>query len=160
MIIGLTGLAAWLETIRLHDIMQRVEWLVPTVQTIHILAVAIVFSSSLLLTLRVHRLVGTDWSPAQWGQRLNAWVGWGLVILLLSGTLMIVGEPARSLLSPVFQTKMVLLAITVIILVYQVRQIRQIDTPMGIPSGVRLLALLSLLLWLAIIACVRWIAYS
>lgn len=157
---GLAGLAAWLETVRLHGIMQSVDWLVPTVQTIHILAVAATFSSSLVLTLRIHRLAGTDWSPAQWGQRLNGWVGWGLVVLLLSGILMIVGEPARSLLSSVFQAKMILLVVTLALLVWLVRQVRHIDARSPIPSRVRLIALLSLLLWLAIIACGRWIAYS
>lgn len=155
------GLVAWLEGTSLHTTMQTVEWAVPTAQTLHILAIAAVFASSVALALRALQLAGTDWSPAQWGRRLDGWVGWGLLVLLLSGVFLVSGEPARSLNNVLFQTKMVLLIVAVGLFWALSRGIRRVDRPdQRSPGTVRLLAALVVLVWLAIIICGRWIAYT
>ncbi|MBN8830922.1 MAG: hypothetical protein J0G94_09905 [Sphingomonadales bacterium] len=155
------GLVSWLEGTGLHQTMQTVEWAVPAVQTIHILAIAAVFASSLALSLRVFHLAGSDWSAAQWGARLNGWVVWGLVVLLLSGALMICGEPGRSLNNALFQTKMILLVVALALFFALARGVRALVRPEQPALGsVRLLAGLLILVWLAIIVCGRWIAYT
>lgn len=156
----LSGLVAWIETLGLHRTMQTVEWLVPTVQVLHILAIAAVFSSSLVLALRTAHVSGIDWSPARWAQRLNAWVGVGLVVLLLSGSLLIVGEPGRSLLNAVFQTKMALLLAAIAVFLLLGWRLRRLDPPERATPAEQVLAGLLVFLWVAIIACGRWIAYS
>ena len=156
----LSGLVSWIETLGLHDKMQTVEWAVPAVQTVHILAIAAVFSSSLVLALRTAHVSGIDWSPARWGQRLNAWVGTGLGILLLSGALLIVGEPKRSLLSGSFQLKMMLLLAAIAVFLALGYRLRRLDPPDRATWVERVLAALLVLLWCAIIACGRWIAYA
>jgi hypothetical protein len=159
--IWIAELVAWLETTHAHSIMQTVEWVVPTVQTVHILAIAAVFASSFALSLRALRLAGLDWSPAQWGARLNGWIGWGLVILALSGALMICGEPGRSLNNMLFQTKMILLIVAIMLLLALSRGMKRLDRPESkAPANVRLLAVLLVLVWVAIIICGRWIAYT
>lgn len=154
-------LVAWLETTGMHQTMQTVEWAVPAVQTVHILAIAAVFASSLILSLRTLRLVAADWSPARWSRRLNGWIGWGLLVLLVSGALMICGEPARSLNNVLFQTKMVLLIVAVATFFGLARGLSAIEAPeQPASAGLRGLAVLLLLVWLAIIFCGRWIAYT
>ena len=157
----LDTLVAWLETTGAHRTMQTVEWAVPTVQTVHILAITAVFASSLVLSLRTLRLAAVDWSPAQWAHRLNGWIGWGLVVLLVSGALMVCGEPGRSLNNALFQTKMVLLLVAIALFLVLTRGLARIDRPEQPASGgLRGLAVLLLLVWLAIIFCGRWIAYT
>jgi hypothetical protein len=154
---ALGSLSRWLETWPLHTTMQDQSWIVPTVQTVHILAIGFVFSSSLILSLRAIGVSGIEWSPAQWGRRLNRWVGWSLLVLLLSGSILIVGEPARSLLSPVFQLKMVFVAINGLLVWWLAARLQtQRDHASGSNRG---LALLIVLLWMAVISCGRWIAY-
>ena len=154
-------LVSWLEATSLHRTMQTVEWAVPAVQTVHILGIAAVFASSVALALRTLRLAGTDWSPAQWGRRLDGWVGWGLLVLLFSGLLMITGEPARSLNNIMFQTKMLLLIVAVGLFWALSRSVRRLDQlDRGAPGAVRLIATMVVLVWLAIIICGRWIAYT
>ena len=156
----LSGLVSWIETLGLHDRMQTVEWAVPAVQTVHILAIAAVFSSSLVLALRTAHVSGIDWSPARWGQRLNAWVGTGLGILLVSGALLIIGEPKRSLLSTPFQLKMMLLLAAIAVFLALGYRLQRLDPPDRATWVERVLAALLVLLWCAIIACGRWIAYA
>ena len=155
----LSRLVSWIETLGLHDRLQTVEWAVPAVQTVHILAIAAVFSSSLVLALRTAHVSGIDWSPARWGQRLNAWVGTGLGILLLSGSLLIIGEPERSLLTTPFQLKMMLLLAAVTVFLALGYRLQRLDPPDRATWVERVLALLLVFLWVAIIACGRWIAY-
>jgi len=157
----LEGLTAWLETTRLHVTVQTVEWVVPAVQTVHILAIAAVFGSSLVLALRTLGLAGTDWAPARWSGQLRNWIVTGLVVLLLSGALLIVGEPGRSLLNFTYQLKMLLLVGAIAVLAGMLRGMGRLDRPeLNAGGAVRLLAVVLILLWLAIIACGRWIAYS
>ncbi len=156
---ALGSLCRWLETWPLHGAMQDDQWIVPTVQTVHILAIGFVFSSSLIQSLRAVGVSGIEWSPAQWGRRLNRWVGWALLVLLLSGSILIVGEPARALLSPVFQLKMVLVAIAGLLSWALAHRLQRLDQPDHATGGERGLAVLIVLLWMAVISCGRWIAY-
>ena len=155
------GLVSWLEGTGLHQTMQVVEWAVPAVQTVHILAIAAVFASSLALSLRVFHLAGVDWSAARWGDRLNGWVVWGLVILLISGAIMVTGEPARSLNNTLFQLKMVLLFIAIALFFALARGVKGlVQSEMAIPGSVRFVASLLILVWLVMIVFGRWIAYT
>lgn len=155
------GLVSWLEGTGLHQTMQVVEWAVPAVQTVHILAIAAVFASSLALSLRVFHLAGVDWSAARWGDRLNGWVVWGLVILLISGAIMVTGEPARSLNNTLFQLKMVLLFVAIALFFALARGVKGlVQSEMAIPGSVRFVASLLILVWLVMIVFGRWIAYT
>lgn len=155
------GLVSWLEGTGLHQTMQVVEWAVPAVQTVHILAIAAVFASSVALSLRVFHLAGVDWSAARWGDRLNGWVVWGLVILLISGAIMVTGEPARSLNNTLFQLKMVLLFVAIALFFALARGVKGlVQSEMAIPGSVRFVASLLILVWLVMIVFGRWIAYT
>ena len=155
----LTALSEWLTTLRLHQTISDVQWVVPAVQTVHILAIAIVFSASLILSLRAANVSGVDWSPARWGARLNHWTATALVILLVSGAILIVGEPQRSLLSPVFQLKMVLVVIAGLLSWWLASRLKHLRGEGSVHAVERLAALLIVLLWVAVISAGRWIAY-
>lgn len=133
--------------------------MVPAFQTVHILAIGIIFSSSLVLALRAAHVSGVEWSPARWGERLNRWMGWSLLVLLASGTVLVVGEPARSLLSPVFQLKMVLVLVTALLAWLLARRLQRLDPPGRATLPERALAVAIVLLWMAVISAGRWIAY-
>ena len=82
---------------------------------------------------------------------------------LATGAIMIIGEPARSLRNPVFQLKMALLIVAVTVTLMLRSQLHH-DPAFGdqsrAPKGTtRLTAVVSLLLWVGIIFCGRWIAY-
>jgi hypothetical protein len=68
-------LVAWIETLRLHNVMQTVDWAVPAVQTVHLLAIAAV-TVFLILTHRLARLDPPD--RATWVERALG----GLLVLL------------------------------------------------------------------------------
>ena len=102
----LNGICHWIDQTALSQWIQIAGWVVPTVQTIHILAIAVVASSALMLDLR---LIGVFWAnrPLEAVKaRFLPLVWWPLLVLLATGIIMIVAEPARSLKNPAFQLKM------------------------------------------------------
>ena len=133
-------------------------WIVPTVQSIHIIAVAFVLTGSVVLAGRAYNLVGSDWTPQRWGRRLLPGMWVALVVLLATGTLLIVGEPPRELPNPFFQLKMAMLLVAVPLAIWLARRLRRSDGDAA-DGTTRALAAVLVLLWLAIISAARWIAY-
>jgi uncharacterized membrane protein SirB2 len=150
----------WLSNTNFSMTIQTVAWIIPAVQTVHILCVSIVMSSMAMLDLRLVGVAGRSQPISRMVQRFVPWVWWTLPVLALSGSILIIGEPTRELLNPYFRTKMVLLAIVILItLTVQLRNRSnaQFWETRRVPAI--LLGAVSLLLWVGIITCGRWIAY-
>lgn len=154
----LNSLTLWLEHTQASQTIQVVSWIIPTVQTIHILAIAAVIGSMSLVDLRVLGVVGRAQSLSSVSTRLIPWVWGALIVLLLTGLVMIVGEPGRSLTNPIFQFKM-LMVLTVGALTLALQSLLK-RSPDAAPGVARLIALVSLLIWVLIIFAGRWIAYG
>jgi uncharacterized membrane protein SirB2 len=150
----------WLSNTSVSLTIQTVMWIIPAVQTVHILCVAVVMSCMAMLDLRLIGIAGHRQSVSQMVSRFVPWVWGALPVLLASGLILIVGEPARELLNPYFRAKMVMLA-TVIAITFIVQ--RQNKKEANYWEGRRVAAagmgLVSLLFWVGIVTAGRWIAY-
>ncbi|MGZ5874586.1 MAG: DUF6644 family protein [Bradyrhizobium sp.] len=163
MALTLNEICVWIDQTALSQSIQVTKWAVPTVQTIHILAIAVVASSALMIDLR---LIGVFWANRPMKEvtaRFLPLVWWPLLILLATGAIMIIAEPARSLKNPAFQFKMLLL-IAALIVTGLFQFLHRRNTAFGdLRSGPRAtaatLAIVSMLLWSSIIFAGRWIAY-
>src|SRR5471030_2639964 len=90
----LNAICVWIDQTPLSQSIQVTNWVVPAVQTIHILAIAVVASSALMVDLRLMGLFWTDRSLKAVVARFLPLVWWPLLVLLVTGTIMIIGEPA------------------------------------------------------------------
>jgi hypothetical protein len=153
----------WLAATRASATIQDVSWIIPTVQTIHILSIAIVMSSVLLVDLRVLGVISRGQPLQVVARRFLPWIWITLVVLLLSGSTLIVGEPGRSLQNPAFIAKMsMLVTVTLLTLFFQSglkSDAQYWERSPGRRAAGRLLAGLSLILWVGIVFAGRWIAY-
>lgn len=149
-----------IDSTALSQTIQSVKWVVPAVQTVHILAIAAVMSSILMINLRLLGISGTDQTIARVSSRFGPVVWWGLPLLLLTGATLIIGEPARSLANEFFQLKMFLLVCVIALTVSFQRPLK--SNPQywdGRAGALRLIAVVSLILWTGIVFAGRWIAY-
>jgi len=132
-------------------------------QSVHILAIAIVFTSATMVDLRMLGVIGRDRPTAAYATRYLPWIWPTLVVLLLTGSVLIIGEPARSLQNPAFQLKMLLLILAMVSTFLLQRPMGRDPAYWELSGGRKataaLLALITLLLWVGIIFCGRWIAY-
>jgi uncharacterized protein DUF6644 len=153
----------WLAGTPLSMQIKTVDWIIPTVQTIHILSISMVMSAAAMVDLRVLGLLSRRQPLAAVSCRFVPWIWWTLIVLLLSGSTLIIGEPGRSLRNPVFILKMSMLAAVLVLTLIFHRGLRHNDrfweNSPGRRIGGRLIAALSLVIWVGIVFAGRWIAY-
>lgn len=153
----------WLYQTALSSAIREEFWLVPAVQSLHILAIAVLLGSALMSDLRVAGWFAADEPAHRLIRRYLPWSYGALAVLLLTGLTMCIGEPDRVLINQIFWTKMGLV-LTVFLLTLGLRRpfldphFQPLSTWRG--RHARALAVLSLLLWGVVIVCGRWIAYG
>jgi putative copper export protein len=161
---SLAAFSAWLEVTPFSRLLQTAEWVVPAVQSLHILAIAAVMGSMLFFNLRLLGLRGNDVPLARVSSRFMPVIWSAVLLLLLSGMVMIAAEPGRSLLNPVFQLKMALLLAAVALTAATERPIRKSPGYWSASQArgrlAQASAALSISLWVAILFAGRWIAYT
>ena len=153
--------AEWLSTTFLSVFIQNHNsWAIPTIQSIHIVGIAIVLGSVFMIDLRLLGWAGMDQTLRQTTNRFGPWMMGALWLMLATGILMVIGEPVRELMTFSFWLKMFLVAVgTVIAAVFQ-RKVRKHEGD-PIPSGpLKSLAVLTFLIWTCIIILGRLIAYD
>lgn len=157
------ALSVWLGHTMLSTQLQGATWVIPMIQTVHILAVAVAIASAFLLDLRVMSVFATGERSDRVAKRLLPWAWGAIAVLAMSGSLLIVAEPARCLQNVAFWVKMVML-------------ISALTTTWVLHSGIRrafafwefsqrrrltakIIAGASMLLWSGVVLAGRWIAY-
>jgi uncharacterized membrane protein SirB2 len=159
----LTGFSKWLAATSLSHTIQTVTWIIPTLQTIHILCVAVAFSSAVLVDLRIFRLFERDEPLREVTRRFLPPIWPVLLILLVTGSLLIIGEPRRSLVNTTFYLKMALLLVAILLTATLQRMVLAspgVFEDRSRQMAGRALATVSILVWCGILFAGRWIAYT
>ena len=159
----LSDFSKWLAATSLSHMLQTAGWIIPTLQTIHILCVAVLFSSAVLVDLRLWRILQRDVPLPEVGRRFLPLIWPVVLILLLTGALLIIAEPRRSLLNSTFYIKMTLLAFALMLtglLQWSLSAPGFWERDRGRRIAGRLAATASLLAWGGIIFAGRFIAYT
>jgi hypothetical protein len=140
-----------LEGLWLAQAMKHSAWLYPTVETMHIWGIGMLFGSVVVMDLRVLGL----------GRKINlsdlsrlgvfvAFIGFGLAIL--TGSLMFIAQASELIGSRLFILKMC----TIFLLLANAIVLRLRSVSNGVSKAQ---ALLSLLGWASVIGMGRWLAY-
>ena len=82
---SINALCWWIEHTAVSQIIQSVAWIVPTVQTIHIAAIAVVAASALMIDLRLISVFSADRPVKEISARFLPFVWWPLLVLLMTG---------------------------------------------------------------------------
>jgi hypothetical protein len=89
-------------------------WLFPAVETVHILAMAIMFGALLVLDLRLLGIGMTKQSLPMLAKTLMPFVNWGLIIMLISGYGMFASGALKYYSNDGFKFKMACLAAVIV----------------------------------------------
>ncbi|MGM0631941.1 MAG: DUF6644 family protein [Pseudomonadota bacterium] len=159
---SLRALADWLASGPTNglatDALGGIPGLPPVLQTVHLLSAAVLMGSAVLLLMRVQGLALRDHSLWSLRRQLMPWAIGALSVQPLSMLPFLLARPHRYLLNPVFGIKMGLLLVAIISTVVVSRRIRLTLSEGDILT--RLVAVVALLAWLAVVLAGRWIAYS
>ena len=157
--------AIWLSTTAPSLFIQRHEvWMIPVIQSLHIIGIGLAVGAALMMILRVMGWAATDQTVLAVQARFGPWLTGALCLLLASGGLLIVAEPVRELVTFSFWLKMGFVALLVVLAAsfqasVRKQQQRWDDTLVRRP-GVRLAALLVFVVLACIILLGRLIAYD
>jgi hypothetical protein len=148
---------SWVDNTRLSQYIKGTTWVFPLVETIHILALAMLLGSLFLIDLRLLGIAIRRWSPAQILEQLHSFINWAIVVILITGVLLFIAEPRKLFDSAAFGPKMIILALAIVFQFTLYPRVRSMQT--RIPIYGRLLALVSLALWFGVAVCGRAIGF-
>ena len=145
------------------------EWLrtsvkvLPIINAIHVIGIALLFGTILIVDLR---LVGVPSTMRSFGQtaREALWLTWvGFALALVTGALMFAANATTYVSNTAFITKMALLVLAglnmAIFEVITARRSADWDTG-PVPMAGRIAGTLSIILWLSVIFFGRWIGFT
>ncbi len=153
----------WISNSSLTMVMQEKFWIVPFIQSIHICAIAALAAAALISQLRILGWMASDQSASDVMRRHLLWLWISLSVLLVSGILLIISEPQRAVTNFFFWTKMAMVLAAFIFSLLLVKPFLKSEDTIAQSECLvwaKPLAILSLLLWVAVIFAGRWIAYG
>jgi len=139
------------------DLLSSVPGLPPGVQTLHILAIAVVVAAFVVPNLKILGIAAQGQSYDEMLSRLRPWAWSALGVLLLSGAVFVIARPFRYFFNPVVGTKFTCLAVALCLTVV-VQNAARTRAPV-FPLVLKAAAALTVLAWFAVIVAGRWIAY-
>jgi len=153
----------WLASTSLSQLFGRLSWVVPLVQTLHILSIAVVVTSLAMMDFRLLRLTKSGPTLPEMSRSFMPWTWGALVVLLATGILLTITEPSRELLNLVFRLKMALVLLLVLLtLAFQQALRKDPEYWSASPQRRRiggLIGVVSLMLCISIVTAGRMIAY-
>jgi hypothetical protein len=160
------GALGALEASGLGQAMRQWLWLYPTVETVHIIGIGLLFGSIAVLDLRLLGVSRTI-PVRQLARHVLPWTAASFLLIVPSGFLMFTAHATEFVSSPVFILKMCLILaaglnaalfhaiVSPSTEVWDSEEMRKL----GPPPSARASAVASLLIWMAVIACGRLLAY-
>jgi len=157
--------AEWLSTTAPSVFLQQHNtWAIPVIQSIHIVGIALVMGSVLMIDLRILGWAGTDQTLQQTNSRFGPWLTASLWLMLVTGILMVISEPVRELVTFSFWFKMTLVALGTIVAVIFRRNLRrherEWENTLVHRGSIRTMAVATFLVWFCVILLGRFIAYD
>jgi hypothetical protein len=154
----------WLQSTPLSLSIRRIAWLIPLMQTLHILANGLVLSAIIMIDLRVWRRAGAE-PLADRVRRLLPWLWSALGVLTVTGLVLVLATPRRTLLDPTFHVKMMIMVVAIVATIALAAMLRRLapePATTGRMTGIvaSVAGAATLLLWLGatIAGRGRWIA--
>ena len=153
----------WLEGLPLAEHIGFTWWF-PFLESIHVLAIAFLVGSILMVDLRLLGLAALSYAASRVTRELIPWTWGALSVAVVTGAGMFMTRAATYIEHPPFQVKLVLLLLAgVNMALFQFRTFRDIeawDNAAGTPVAARVAGATSLLLWAGVVLAGRWIGHT
>jgi hypothetical protein len=155
-----------LEASGLGHAMRQWLWLYPSVETVHIVGIGLLFGSIAVLDLRLLGL-SRSISVRTLAKHVLPWTAGSFLLIVPSGLMMFTAHASEFIESPVFVLKMCLImaaglnAALFHTMVFRTADVWDAEDMRKLPPppSARVSAAVSLLVWISVIACGRLLAY-
>jgi hypothetical protein len=162
--VNLDALLTWLQDTSIATAVRENEILFPWIESIHVLAFVVVVGSISIVDLRLLGLASRERPVSDLLRELLP-ITWGaFAIAATAGALLFSSKPLDYAHSGLFQAKMVLLALAGINMVvfhaFTGREVERWKASAPTPVAARTAGALSLILWIGVVTCGRWIGFT
>ena len=146
-------LASWLASLPISQALRRLNWLVPWLQVVHILANGMILSAVVMIDMRLWGISRSQASIAA-VRRFQIWIWASLVLLTVTGIALIMYSARRTLTDVTFQVKMAVMGFAIAATIALLLALRpERDELVGDRGGSKLASLLgtlTLVLWVGV----------
>ena len=155
---------AWLENTSLGTAIRQSTWLFPAIETLHVLATVIVVGSVTMLDLRLLNVAWRDRSIREVHEDVLPWTWSSFAVAAIAGSLLFSSSATKYYHNLPFRMKMVLLVLIAInAALFETRTYRRIrnsNDEARISFGAKIAGAVGIVLWIAVVACGRWIGFT
>ena len=160
----LADLISYLEGSGVAESIRENDLLFPVIESVHVLAICLVVGSILVVDLRLLGFASTRWPVGSLTRTILPVTWFAFAIAILSGALMFISNATKYLGNGFFIAKMTLIGIAGLNMLFfhfvGARTLPKWEGASRPPLPARLAGGLSLLLWVAVVACGRWIGFT
>jgi hypothetical protein len=153
----------WLHDTSFGTLIRESTWAEPIIETIHVLTLTVFLGFVILLDLRLLDLALRQTPVSRVFKQLNPYLFAAFGIMLVTGISLFAGDPVLFYGTIFFKLKMVMLlaaALNVVVFNFTLgRTLPLWDTLTRTPRGAKITGIVSLVLWISVVACGRGIAY-
>jgi Family of unknown function (DUF6644) len=143
---------------------RQANYAFPLVEGTHIMALSLSVGLILMLDLRLLRLAFQTQAVSKIMRQVMPWALPGFAIMFVTGVILFLAQAESVYTNDYFRVKMLmLLALGVNAAVYQYKfypNMAAWDTGDTVPGGAKVIAAISLVFWMIVIACGRLMAYE
>lgn len=161
---SLANFLQWLHDTQFSSTIRDSLWTEPIVETIHVLTLTLFLGFAILLDMRLLGVAMRRRRISEVLAQFNPWLFVGFAIMILSGTILFCGDPVAFYSTTFFKVKMIMLVMAgVNVLVFNAtigRRVAEWDLAASTPPAAKAAAVVSLVLWILIVAAGRGIAYA
>jgi len=149
----------WLELTAPGVAIRESTWLFPVIESVHLLGLAALGGSILVLDLRLLGFGLTRRTASYVLEQSSPWLRGAVVTLVATGIPLFLSEAVKCYFSPAFWIKMGALVLA-LCFTFAVRNPMVRSSPNLPPHRAKGIAICSLTLWLTVAAAGRWIGFS
>ena len=161
---SIDNLLQWFESSSLAIFIQQSAWAFPAIETVHVIAVALVVGTISVVDLRLLELASTGRPITRLCREILPITWAAFVLAAIAGTLMFISQAMEYFVSYAFRVKFFIMALAGInMLVFQLityRRVSNWDRGTAIPLAGRLAGAISLTCWIGIVFFGRWIGFT
>ena len=151
----------WIEHFSWVQYISMTSWLYSSVAVVHYFTLLVMVGTAVFVDLRVLGIAATGKPIAQVGEQIYPWMWGAFWLAVFSGFLMFTTDAGDYLPDTVFRVKMTVILLAVIFSILVQRSIPRWAELPSTPPGAKVLASISLLLWIgSILAGVEIAAIS
>jgi hypothetical protein len=145
-----------IEASALGQTIRESTWLFPAIESTHLLALALLGGSVLILSLSVLG-IGLTTAPAELYKSAHRYMNCAVIVLLITGVLLAISEPVKLYGRQAFWVKMISLAIALIVTYGAFNPLVKRGAS---GSAIRVVTALNMAAWLMVAMAGRWIGFS